>query len=54
MTNFKTDLFKKTSLKIEHTAIVLSETELDAVSGGGMNKPPVLPPRGGPTDPRQW
>jgi hypothetical protein len=52
MTKFKTDL--KTALKTEHAATLLSETDLDAVTGGTMSKPPVLPPQHGPTDPRQW
>ena len=51
MTKFKTDL--KTALKTEHAATLLSETDLDAVTGGTMSKPPVLPPHHGPTDPRQ-
>ena len=64
MTKFKTDLFKKTSLKTEHAAILLSKTELDAVCGGAgglstppskpPSKPPALPPQHGPHDPRQY
>jgi hypothetical protein len=66
MTTFKTtDLVKKTSLETEQTATLLSETELDAVTAGaggpvnpkppgGMINPQPLPPRHGPTDPRQF
>ncbi len=65
MTRFKTDLFKTTSLESGYSAALLSETELDAVSGGAggptappskpPSKPPVLlPPGHGPTDPRQF
>jgi hypothetical protein len=56
MTKFNADLFKNTALKTEHAATLLSETELDAVTGGagGMINPQPLPPRHGATDPRQW
>jgi hypothetical protein len=61
MTKFKTE----TSLKTEHADTLLSDTELNAVSGGagGLSTPPskppskppaLLPPQHGPTDPRQW
>ena len=56
MTKFDTTDLLKTSVETEQTATLLSETELDAVTGGagGMINPQPLPPRHGATDPRQW